>query len=101
MVVGGVILAVLAALTAFGAGARAGHRATVQARELTRMGSNLTRALLTGVVIVGVQWAVLVSTSDPRAWGVALGLPALFAGSAVARLFAVTELAHGHRETWR
>jgi hypothetical protein len=33
-------------------------------------------------------------TTDPRAWGVALGVPALFAGSAIARMFSVTELLH-------
>jgi hypothetical protein len=40
--------------------------------------------------------------SDPRTWGVALGLPALFAGSVIARLFSVTELLHDpihHKET--
>jgi hypothetical protein len=35
---------------------------------------------------------VVVFTSDPRAWGVALGVPALFAGAAIARLFSVTEI---------
>jgi hypothetical protein len=32
-----------------------------------------------------VQWAVVSFTTDPYAWGVALGVPALFAGSAIAR----------------
>jgi hypothetical protein len=41
-----------------------------------------------------VQWAVVFFTSDPRAWGVALGVPALFAGAAIARLFSVTEIIH-------
>jgi hypothetical protein len=64
-------------------------------QQVTRMGSNLGRALGTTVVIVGAQWAVLGSTTDPRAWGLALGLPAVFAGAAIARMFAVTELVHG------
>ena len=96
----GLVVAVLAgvgALVAFGAGARAAHRVTGQVREVTRMGGNLTRALASGGVIVGVQWAVLASTSDPRAWAVVLGVPALFAGSAIARMFAVTEIIHGHQ----
>lgn len=53
-----------------------------------------TRALGTTVVIVGMQWAVIVYTADPRAWGVVLGVPALFAGSAIARMFSVTEILH-------
>ena len=62
------------------------------------MGGNLGRALGTTVVIVGVQWAVLTYTDDPRSWAVVLGVPALFAGSAVARMFSVTEIVHGGRE---
>jgi hypothetical protein len=41
-----------------------------------------------------VQWAVVSLTTDPRAWGVVLGVPALFAGAAIARMFSVTELVH-------
>jgi signal transduction histidine kinase len=55
-------------------------------------------------VIVGAQWAVVSLTTDPRAWAVALGVPALFAGSVIARLFSVTELLHDptyHRGTRR
>ena len=99
VVVGLVLLALVGVgvLAAFGAGARAAHRTTQHAREVTRMGGNLTRALGTGAVIVGVQWAVVAYTTDPRAWGVALGMPALFAGSAIARMFAVTEIVHGNK----
>jgi hypothetical protein len=46
------------------------------------------------VVIVAIQWAVVSFTTDPRAWGVALGVPALFAGAALARMFSVTEVLH-------
>ena len=56
------------------------------------MGGNVIRALGTAVFIVAVQWAVVWFTSDPRAWAVALGVPALFAGSAIARMFSVTEI---------
>jgi hypothetical protein len=55
----------------------------------------------TTVVIVGMQWAVVTFTTDPRAWGVALGVPALFAGAAIARMFSVTELVHGSKGTRR
>jgi hypothetical protein len=58
------------------------------------MGGNLARALSSTAVIVGVQWAVVSLTTDPRAWGVALGVPALFAGAAIARMFSVTEILH-------
>ncbi len=33
-------------------------------------------------------------TSDPRTWGVALGLPALFADNAIVRMFSVTAIAY-------
>ncbi|MGH3834465.1 MAG: hypothetical protein ACRDSF_01990 [Pseudonocardiaceae bacterium] len=104
LVAGAVVLVVLAGvgvLAAFGAGARAGHRATQHAREVTRIGGNLTRALAAGGVIVGVQWAVVANTTAPGAWGVVLGVPAVFAGSAIARMFAVTEIIHGGRRTRR
>ncbi|MGH3710581.1 MAG: hypothetical protein ACRDRU_14505 [Pseudonocardiaceae bacterium] len=89
-----VALAGLGVLAAFRGGARGGYRAARQTQEVTRMGGNLIRALGTAAVIVGVQWAVVSFTSDPRAWGVVLGVPALFAGAAIARLFSVTEILH-------
>ncbi|MCA1695336.1 MAG: hypothetical protein LC749_11720 [Actinobacteria bacterium] len=63
------------------------------------MGGNLGRALGCTAVIVAIQWAVVSLSTDPRAWGVALGVPALFAGATVARMFSVTEILHstGHR----
>ena len=97
VLVGLVVLAGLGVLAAFRSGARSAYRVTRQTQEVTRMGGNLARALGTTVVIVGMQWAVVTFTSDPRAWGVALGVPALFAGSAIARLFSVTELVHTSR----
>ena len=92
-----VVLAVLAglgAIAAFRSGARGAYNVARQTQEVTRMGGNLGRALGTTVVIVGIQWAVVAFTTDPRAWGVALGVPALFAGSAIARMFSVTEIVH-------
>ena len=97
VLVGLVVLAVLGVLAAFRSGARSAYRVARQTHEVTRMGGNLARALGTAVVIVGVQWAVVAFTSDPRAWGVALGVPALFAGSAIARMFSVTELVHASK----
>lgn len=97
------VLAGVGVLGAFRSGARSAYRVARHTQHVTRMGGNLIRALASAVVIVGVQWAVVSFTTDPRAWGVALGVPALFAGSAIARMFAVTELLHdpysrrGHR----
>ena len=89
-----VALAGLGALVAFRSGARSAYRVARHTQQVTRMGGNLGRALGTAVVIVGVQWAVVSFTTDPRAWGVVLGVPALFAGAAIARMFSVTELVH-------
>jgi len=89
-----VALAGLGVLAAFRGGARGGYRAARATQEVTRMGGNLTRALGTTAVIVAIQWAVMSLTTDPRAWSVALGVPGLFAGAAIARLFSVTEIIH-------
>lgn len=98
MVVGLVVLALLGLLLVVGSARRGARQAAASARrvttEVTRMGGTLARAVGTGAVIVGVQWVVVAYTTDPRAWGVALGLPALLAGSVVARLFAVTTVIH-------
>lgn len=94
MLIGALVVAAVVAVIAFRGGARTAHKATQKSREVTRMGGTLTRALACGAVIVAVQWAVVASTSDPRALGVVFGLPALFAGSAFARMFAVTEIVH-------
>ena len=89
-----VALTGLGALVAFRSGARSGYRVARHSQQVTRMGGNLGRALGTSVVIVGAQWAVVRFTTDPRAWGVVFGVPALFAGAAIARLLSVTELIH-------
>ncbi len=97
LVVGLVVVAGLGVLAAFRSGARGAYKVARQTQEVTRMGGNLARALGTTAVIVGVQWLVVAFTTDPLAWGVALGVPALFAGSAIARMFSVTELVHGSK----
>jgi fatty acid desaturase len=101
VLVGLVILAGLGVVAAFRSGARGAYKVARQTQEATRMGGNLARALGTTVVIVGIQWAVVAFTTDPRAWGVALGVPALFAGSVIARMFSVTEIVHGSKGTRR
>jgi hypothetical protein len=87
-------LAGVGILAAFRGGARSGHRLARHSQEVTRMGGNLLRALGTAAFIVAVQWAVMWFTSDARAWGVVLGIPALFAGAAIARMFSVTDIIH-------
>jgi hypothetical protein len=67
LVIGLVVLAGLGVLAAFRSGARGAYRVARQTQEVTRMGGNLARALGTAAVIVGVQWAVVAFTSDPRA----------------------------------
>ncbi|HET9253735.1 MAG TPA: hypothetical protein VFO16_00855 [Pseudonocardiaceae bacterium] len=100
-----VVLAVAAGVgvvAAFRSGARSAYRVSRQTQQVTRMGGNLLRALGSAVVIAGMQWAVVSFTTDPYAWAVAFGVPALFAGSAIARMFSVTELLHQpthHRST--
>jgi hypothetical protein len=89
-----IALAGLGALVAFRSGARSAYKVARHTQQVTRMGGNLGRALGTAAVIVGVQWAVVSFTTDPRAWGVVFGVPALFAGAAIARMFSVTELVH-------
>lgn len=103
LLVGLAVLAGLGVIAAFRSGARSAYRVARQTQQVTRMGGNLVRALSTAAVIVGMQWAVVSLTSDPLAWGVALGVPALFAGSVIARLFSVTELLHDspHHRTRR
>jgi hypothetical protein len=94
LLVGLGVLAGLGVIAAFRSGARSAYPVARQTQHVTRMGGNLARALGTAAVIVGMQWAVVSLTTDPRAWAVAFGVPALFAGSVIARLFSVTELLH-------
>jgi hypothetical protein len=101
VLVGLLVLAGLGVMAAFRSGARGAYKVARQTQEVTRMGGDLARALGTAAVIVGVQWAVVAFTTDPRAWGVAFGVPALFAGSVIARMFSVTEIVHSSKGTRR
>src|SRR3954451_8814921 len=92
MMIGLVVLAGLGLLAVFTSGAKAGRNSERAVREVTRIGGNAVRMVVTAVVVVGVQWVALAATSDPVVWAVVLGLPALFAGTTVARLLAVTEV---------
>jgi len=92
LTIGLLVLAGLGLLSIWTSGARTGRTAERAVREVTRMGGVAARTLLTAAVVVGVQWAVLATTTAPAAIGVALGVPALFAGVTVARLLAVTQI---------
>ena len=85
-------LAGLGLVSVFTSGAKTGRKAERATREVTRLSGNAVRTLITAVVIVGVQWAVIELTTDPVILGVTLALPALFAAVTVARLLAVTEV---------
>lgn len=86
------VLAGLGLISIWTSGARAGRKSERAVREVTRIGGTAVRTLATAAVLVGVQWAALSLTGDPVVWAVTLGLPALFAGTTVARLLAVTEV---------
>ncbi|MGH3855093.1 MAG: hypothetical protein ACRDR6_16665 [Pseudonocardiaceae bacterium] len=103
LLVGLAVFAGLGVIAAFRHGARSAYRVARHTQQVTRMGGTLLRALSTAAVIVGMQWAVVLFTTAQRAWGVALGVPALFAGSVIARLFSITELLHDptHHRTRR
>lgn len=96
LVLGVGLLALGGVLVAFRGGARTGSKLARQSREVSRMGAVLTRALLLGGVIAGVQWAVITYSTDRLAWAVVLAVPAVFAGAGLARVFVVTSVVHGH-----
>jgi hypothetical protein len=88
----GLVLGGLGLVMVWSSGAHAGRRSERAVREVTRLGGALTRTAVAASVITGTQWAVMSLTDSPGAWAAALGLPALFAGATVARLFAVTQI---------
>jgi hypothetical protein len=90
-------LALLGAVSAITSGRRATKRAAKGVREVTRMTSNAARTVVTAAVVTLVQWLIVTHTSDTTTVLVTLGVPALFAGVSVARLFAVTEVIHSTR----
>ncbi|NIH85772.1 hypothetical protein [Amycolatopsis granulosa] len=101
------VIYVLGALALIGLFAtwRSGRKSALKARkgvrEVTRLAGSTVRTLVTAAVIVGAQWLVIRFWHNTTALAVALIVPALFAGAAVARLLAVTEIVTttrgGHR----
>lgn len=72
------------------AGVRAGRAVSSGWHALVSAGAILPAAFL---ITLG-QWALLRATTEPVAWALGLGMPALLAGVALARLLIVT----GHSE---
>ncbi len=92
VMIGLLVLAGLGLVSIWTSGARSGRKAQRAVREVTRLAGTAGRAVVVAAVLVGVQWAVITLTDHPVAWAVALGLPAVFAGTTVARLVAVTQV---------
>ncbi|QFU85724.1 hypothetical protein [Amycolatopsis sp. YIM 10] len=93
-------LALIGLLAVWRSGRRAGRTAHKGVREVTRMTGNALRTLVTATVIVGAQYGAI-WIDNPTITAIALIVPALLAGAAVARLLAVTEIVAttrgGHR----
>ncbi len=78
-------------MVVFTSGARTGRRVEKAATEAYGGSASLVRVLVTAVVIVAGQWLTTRLAAPPLVWVVVFGLPALLAGTAVARLLAVTD----------
>lgn len=95
--VGVVLIVAVAALGLFWvwtSGARAGVRAGRAVSSGWHAVASAGAVLPAAVLITSGQWALLRATTDPVAWALGLGMPALLAGVALARLLVVT----GHSE---
>jgi hypothetical protein len=90
LVLGG--LAMVGLFSVWRAGRTSAAKAHKGVREVTRMTGNAVRTLVTAGLISAVQWAVITWWHNPTVLAIALIVPALFAGAAVARLLAVTEV---------
>ncbi|RZQ64208.1 hypothetical protein [Amycolatopsis suaedae] len=85
-------LAGIGTLAVWRSGRRAGVKARRGAREITRMTGNAVRTLVTAALIVAIQYAALLWVKNTTVTAIVLIVPGLLAGSAVARLLAVTEI---------
>ncbi|NKQ54414.1 hypothetical protein HFP15_16145 [Amycolatopsis sp. K13G38] len=85
-------LAVIGLFATWRSGRKSALKARKGVREVTRMTGNALRTLLTAAVIVGLQWLVITFWHNTTVLFIALIVPALFAGAAVARLLVVTEI---------
>ncbi len=77
-------------LYVWSAGAKTGRKVERQIRRVSRFGEVVSASVVAGVVIAGIQWAVIAHTTHPGVLAGVLGLPAVLAGATVGRLFTVT-----------
>lgn len=97
LLIGVGVLALIGLVSVWTAGARTGRKVERAVVEATHTGATGARSLVTGIVLVGIQWAVLTATTDPLVWAAALGVPALLAGVTVGRLLGITDLLRTNR----
>lgn len=100
MLIGLGALAGLGLLSCWAYVRRASRRAANGVREATRFTTNLTRAVVVAAVITGLEWVIVAHVTDWRIVLAVLGVPALLAGSTVARLFTVADVVYS-REGYR
>lgn len=74
------------------------NRAKRATHQITRTTGSVGRALLSAGLIVAMQWAVLTHVPGITAGLLALGIPALFAGTTLARLMPITTTVHTGRK---
>jgi len=92
MTLGLVVLAALGLLYIWTSGARAQRKLDRQIHQATRAAGTAMRALLIGMTIGGIQWAILTHNTATVTWAAVLGIPALLAGVSVARLLETTTI---------
>lgn len=82
----------LALVMVWRSGTRRARRAAQAARAGSRVVSLAGRVLVTGGVIVGVQWVTITYAAGSTLFWVALALPALIAGHVLTKAVTVTSL---------
>jgi len=82
----------LALITVWRSGTRRARRAAEAAHAGSRPVSLAGRVLVTGAVIVGVQWVAITYVAGSTLFWVALALPALIAGHVLTKALTVTSL---------
>ncbi|TWP51525.1 hypothetical protein FKR81_15100 [Lentzea tibetensis] len=78
------------------AAVRGGAKAARKTREVSRMGGNTVRTLLTTAAIGGAQWLIIANATDPRVTAAALAVPAFVTAALIVRALTVTTTEHAH-----
>ncbi len=87
-----VVGVLLVVIMVWRAGTHRARRAADAARAGSRVVSLAGRVVLTGGMIVGVQWVVITHAANTTLFWVVLALPALIAGNVLTRALTVTSL---------